>query len=599
MSSHSSAYPDIGDYGVIGNPRTAALVGRDGSIDWCCLPFFHSPSVFAALLDRERGGRFAVSLADGSPRRQRYEPRTNVLETVLGSPAGEVRIVDFMPQFMDGGEMALRDEIVRSVRCLEGEPTLEVTFDPRMDFDRGETVLEPIDEGCHATDGNQSLTLVSDVALDRSADGATGRRTLEEGEELRFACRYGDPPSALDPETEPERALELTRDYWRRWCDRCSYDGPWREEVLRSALTLKLLTAEATGAVVAAATTSLPEMPGGDRNWDYRYSWIRDSIFSAWSFHQLDYHETGIDFLALLEEKLDPERIPPIVDVHGNPVPEEESIEGFEGYRGSTPVRAGNDAADQLQWGSYGAMIDGAYFSHRTLGGIDRRSYEEFVRPAVEHVCETWEEPDHGIWEVRGGKRQFVTSKMWCWVVLDRGIKIARGQGYREDARRWDPRREAIREDILERGWSEEREAFTIAYGTDALDASVLLMPLVGFLPADHPKMERTIESVTDELADWPLLYRYRPEAVVSDPIETGDSPFTTCSFWLVVCLVRLGRTEEARELFEELVDYSTHLGLFGEELDPETGAQLGNFPQAYVHMGLINAATELGEALD
>ncbi|PSP97487.1 hypothetical protein BRC94_09905 [Halobacteriales archaeon QS_5_70_17] len=562
MSSHSSAYPDIGDYGVIGNPRTAALVGRDGSIDWCCLPVFHSPAVFAALLDRESGGRFAVSLEDGTPRRQRYEPRTNVLETVLESPAGAVRVLDFMPQFMDRGEMALRDEIVRSVRCVDGEPTLRVSFDPRMNFDRGETALSPIDEGCHATDGNQSLTLVSDVDLAIGEGGADGERLLAEGEELWLVCRYGDPATALDARTGPEAALERTRDYWRRWCDRCSYDGPWREEVLRSALALKLLTAEATGAVVAAATTSLPEMPGGTRNWDYRYSWIRDSIFSAWSFHVLDYHETGIDFLNLLGEKLDPERIPPIVDANGNPVPDEEVIEGFEGYRGSAPVRIGNDAADQLQWGSYGAMIDGAYFSHRTLGGIDRRSYEEFV-------------------------------------VLDRGIRIASGQGYREDARRWEPHREEIREDILERGWSEKREAFTIAYGEDALDASVLLMPLVGFLPADHPKMERTIDAIVEELGEGPLLYRYRPEAVTSDPIESGDSPFTTCSFWLVACLVRLGRTEDARELFEELLEYSTHLGLFAEELDPETGAQLGNFPQAYVHMGLINAATELDEALD
>jgi len=597
MSSDSVSYPDIGDYGVIGNPRTAALVGRDGSIDWCCLPFFHSSAVFAALLDRESGGRFAVTLADGTPTRQRYEPATNVLRTVVDSPSGRIRIVDFMPQFMDRGEMAVRDEIIRRVDCVDGRPTLEVRFDPRLDFGRGETSVELTDAGCRATNGETTLALAADVALDRAETGATGRRSLTPGEECWFVCRYGAGEGGIEA-AAPATALERTRRYWKRWCRRSAYDGPWQEVVRRSALTLKLLTNESTGAVVAAATSSLPEAPGGTRNWDYRYTWIRDSIFSAWSFHRLDYHELGIDFLDLLEEKLDPDRIPPIVDVHGESVPEEEILDHFEGYRGARPVRIGNDAADQLQWGSYGAMVDGAYFAHRTLGGVDRATYERFVRPAVESVCENWERPDHGIWEVRGGERQFVTSKMWCWVVLDRGIKIARGLGYRDDADRWTDHREAIRAAVLDRGWSEERGSFTITYDNDALDASALLMPLVGFLPADHPKMERTIEVIADELGVGPLLYRYRPEAVVSDPIETGEGVFTTCSFWLVACLVRLGRTEEARRLFEELLDCSNHLGLFAEELSPETGRHLGNFPQAYVHMGLINAAAELDRAL-
>ena len=339
-------------------------------------------------------------------------------------------------------------------------------------------------------------------------NGATGRRELQEGEKFWLACRYGDPePESLDTE-ELFTKLERTRQYWKTWCHRGAYEGPWREEVLRSALVLKLLTYEPAGAVVAAATTSLPEMPGGTRNWDYRYTWIRDSTFSAWAFYQLDYHEMGIEFLELLAQKLDPERIPPIVDVQGNHVPKEEEIDHLEGYRGSRPVRIGNAAAEQNQWGSYRAMIDGAYFAHRKLGGVDSEVYERFVKPAVDYICETWDQPDHGIWEVRGGPQQFVTSKMWCWVVLDRGIKIATGQGYRDDVERWNPHRDEIREDILEKGWSEDLGAFKIAYGDKALDASVLLMPLVGFLPANHPKMKQTIETIVDELGAGPLLYR-------------------------------------------------------------------------------------------
>ncbi len=591
-------YRDIGEYGVIGSPRTTALVSRDGTIEWCCLPFFHSPAVFAALLDHDSGGRFGVTLVDGTPTRQRYEPETNVLRTTIESPDGTVRITDFMPYFMDCGELVDRDEILRSVECLDGHPTVRVRFDPRLDFARGETIVETLDEGYRAVNGTESLTLASAVDLETSASGAIGERDVSDGDELWLACGYGD----VDPVElveNPRSTLKRTRRYWKMWSSRCEYDGPWREAVLRSALTLKLLTYDPTGAVVAAATTSLPEMPGGTRNWDYRYTWIRDSIFSAWSFHLLDYHELGIGFLDLLERTLDPERIPPIVDVQGNSVPPEGELKHLEGYRNSRPVRVGNAAADQLQWDSYGAMIDGAYFVNRKLGGIDKEVYEGFLKPTVDHICEEWDRPDHGIWEVRGGNRHFVTSKMWCWVGLDRGIKTAIWNGYRADLKRWKPVRSEIKETVLEEGWSEGLGAFKMAFDEEALDASALLMPLVGFLPARHPKMEATIDAIRDNLAVDSLLYRYHPREVESDPILSGDLAFTTCSFWLVACLVRLGQTDEARELFETLLEYSNHLGLFAEELHPETGDQMGNFPQAYVHMGLINAAVELNRVLN
>ena len=590
-------YRDIGEYGLIGSPRTAALVGRDGSIDWCCLPFFHSPAVFAALLDDEVGGRFTVTLPDGSPAEQRYESRTNVLRTTIDSPEGTIRLVDFMPYFMDRGTLVVRDEILRLIECLEGQPTVHVYFEPQFDFARGETHVEIVDGGCRAREGEETMVLASEVGFEDTEDGAVGRRRLRQGEKCWTVCAYGE-SDPTDVGVDPAATLERTRRHWRSWSSRCAYDGRWREAVLRSALVLKELAYYPTGAVVAAATTSLPEIPGGTRNWDYRYTWIRDSIFSAWSFHQLDYFELGIEFLDLLERKLDPKSIPPIVDVHGNPIPPEEELDHLAGYRGSTPVRVGNAAADQIQWGSYGVMVDGAYFSHRKLGGIDSTAYEEFVRPAVDHICDVWDEPDHGIWEVRGGKRQFVTSKMWCWVVLDRGVKMASEQGYQADAERWKPVRSEIKKTVLERGWSEELGAFVMAFDEEALDASVLLMPLVGFLPANHPKMKRTIETIVEGLGTGPLLYRYHPEEVASDPIESGDLAFTTCSFWLVVCLVRLGRIDEAEALFETLLDYSNHLGLYAEELDPQTGTQMGNFPQAYVHMGLINAAVELEAAL-
>ena len=590
-------YLDIGEYGVIGNPRTAALVGRNGSIDWCCLPVFHSPAVFSRILDDEVGGHFAVTLDGGSPSGQRYEPETNVLQTTLAAPDGAVRIIDFMPQYADQGSLATDDEIFRLVRCIDGSPTVQIDFEPGLDYARAEMEFDILEAGCRATSDDEAVSLASQVDLEPSEGGATGRCELTEGEERWLVCRYGDTePDPVDEEAAVTK-LERTREYWKLWSKRAAYEGPWEEEVQRSALALKLLTYESTGAVVAAVTASLPEHIGGVRNWDYRFTWIRDSTFSAWSFYQLDYHELGIQFLELLERKLDPADVPPLVDVEGNRVPDEEVLSHLEGYRGSKPVRIGNDAAQQMQWGSYGAMVDGAYFSHQKLGGVSTNIYKGFVRHAVDHVCKEWEQPDHGIWEVRGGKQHFTTSKMWCWVVLDRGIKIAREQGFQDDVERWKPHRDEIRESILENGWSEELGSFKISYGTEALDASSLLMPLVRFLPVRHPKMRRTIEAVQEGLGVGPLLYRYRPEEVHSDPIETPDSAFTPCSFWLIACLAKLGQIDEAREKFEELLEFSTHLDLYAEELDPESGLHLGNFPKAYVHMGLINAAVELRRA--
>lgn len=595
----SDSYKNIGEYGIIGNTKTAALVGIDGSIDWCCLPSFHSPAAFASLLDHESGGCFELSLADGSPVRQEYEPNTNVLRTVLHSDEGTIQIHDFMPCFMDRGELVVRSEIVRLVRCLDGTPTLEVAFEPKFDFGRTETTLMASNESYRATNGDSTLTLRTEMDLETNDGILSGQWEFDHSEKLWFVCRYADTEIDMDDGREdPLEKLEWTRRYWRNWCGRCTYRGRWPKHVFRSALVLRLLTSESTGATVAAATTSLPEKTGGTRNWDYRYSWIRDSIFSAWSFHEVGYYELGIRFVDLLEQVIDPQRVPVLVDVEGNAVPTVQQLDQFEGYRGSTPVRIGNDAAEQVQWGSYGALVDGVYFSHRELGGIDTELYENLVRPVVNYISGMWQNPDHGIWEVQGEKQHFVTSKVWCWVVLDRGIKMAKEKGYWEDVGHWNPHRETIRNDILEKGWSDDLNAFKIAYDCEALDASVLLMPLVGFLSAEHPKMKRTIETLIDELGEDGLLYRYRPESVTSDPIESDDALFTTCSFWLVTCLARRGEINRARDLFEELLDYSNHLGLYSEELNPETGTQLGNFPQAYVHMGLINAAVELHRAL-
>ncbi|MFB6114583.1 MAG: glycoside hydrolase family 15 protein [Halodesulfurarchaeum sp.] len=590
-------YLDIGDYGIIGNGRTAALVGKNGSIDWACFPYFHSPSVFGAILDDTIGGRFAIDLVDGEPMGQQYQDDTNVLETTMESDAGTIEIVDFMPQYVEEGDLVQPDEIHRLVRCTDGTGTIEVEFEPRFDYARGETELRPVEEGCIATHGDESLSLVTEMDIEVDGDVATGRTELDAGDELWLVSQYGeDDPDPVE-NRETRQTLEWTREYWRLWSSRCPYSGQYQDAVRRSALVLKLLAFESTGALVAAATTSLPEKPGGARNWDYRFNWIRDAVFSAWSLNQLDYHELGIDFLDHLRQQLSPTLIPPVVDVHGEAVPDEVELDHLEGYRGNDPVRIGNEAGDQEQWDSYGAMIDGMYFSHRKLGGVDAEQYRTFVKPAVEHVSEIWDQPDHGIWEVRGGKRHFTTSKVWCWVALDRGIKIARGEGFRDDVERWKPVRESIRRAVMENGWSEDLGAFSISYDNEALDASTLLFPLVGFLPADHPKMKQTIDAIEDNLRTGPLLYRYRPEAVFSDPIESGDSAFTTSSFWLVADLARMGRVDDATDYFESLLDYANHLGLYAEELDPHTGEQLGNVPQAYVHMGVINAAVELERA--
>lgn len=588
-------YKRIGDYGIIGDMHSAALVGIDGSIDWCCLSRFDSPSVFAALLDESKGGRFQISPLGEYEVEQNYEPDTNVLATTFHLPGGDIRLTDYMPCFMKRAKLEVFHEIHRRIYCLRGRATMRILFEPRLNYASGRTEVEVKDRGCIARNENEIIALTSDVELRQGMDAAVGEFELSQAERKWFIVSHGEERVCPTEECNPELKLSKTRDFWETWVRKCRYRGRWRKQVIRSALLLKLLTYEPTGATIAAPTTSLPEEIGGSRNWDYRYSWVRDSGFALWSLHLLGYGGEGLKYIRWLVDLCleSPEDMCIMYSLDGHRELGERVLDHLGGYKGSRPVRVGNVASTQHQQDIYGIVVDAIYFLHK-YGGLTKEIYEGFVRPLVNFVCVIWAKPDHGIWEIRMEPKPFVHSDFWCWAALDRGIRIAKELGYDGDVQTWKPVKERIKREVLAKGWSPEKKAFTMYYGSKELDAANLLMPLVRFLPANHPKVKATIERTKEELAEDGLLYRYK----FPNGLESGEGAFTVCNFWLVDCLTKLGRLEEAKQLFERLLSYANHLGLYSEEIDPSTRELLGNFPQAYVHMGLINSAVHLDRAL-
>lgn len=603
------AFLPIGDYGVVGNLETCALVGRDGSVDWLCLPHIESPSVFAAILDPEIGGDFTIQPAGEFETEQSYRERTNVLDTTFRTDSGTATVTDFMPiigkqHTVDVPKRAL----YRRVECTEGTLDIDVTFAPRFDYARTETTLESADGNVMATgeseQGDEKLFLQSPVALDTRAGTATGSLSLAAGETAWFICQYGD-YDPLEP-AEAEALLSRTVDFWKGWVhhctdsQRCLFSGPWHDLVIRSELVCKLLMRRETSAIAAAPTTSLPETIGGERNWDYRFNWIRDAAFTVQALHELGHAEEAEDYfrgcLDYVREDEPGTVEQPFYSIDDGGLPDEEELDHLSGYRNSTPVRIGNAASDQRQLDVYGELVMAIHETSQYSETITDDSWE-VIRAVVEHVCDIWEEPDYGIWEDRDDPKQFVYSKVMCWVAIDRGMTIAEATDHDAPIGRWAREREEIKEQVLEKGFDEELNSFVRSFEADGIvDASLLRLSTVGFLSGDDDRMLGTIEAVRDQLeVNDGLVYRY----ITDDGLPGEENPFVLCSFWLVGALALAGRQDEARNLFEGVMEYATSLGLFAEQVDEETGEQRGNFPQAFSHLGIINSAIYVNTGTD
>jgi len=596
-------YLPIAEHGMIGDLHSIALVGTDGTIDWYCCPAFDSPSVFGAILDRERGGYYRIAPeGEGWSARQLYFPDTNVLITrfYTGSGVGEVQ--DFMP-IEPHTRTAHRHRLVRRVLVVRGQMDFVLEVAPRFDYGRAEHEIEMQEHGALFVSDTLSLALETDVMLHRAEQDVRARFSLYAGESEGFVMEqvdrsYGCRPY---PEEETAEAFAATVQYWRSWLSDSRYTGRWREMVHRSALTLKLLTYAPTGAIVAAPTTSLPEQLGGVRNWDYRYTWIRDAAFSLYALLRLGFKDEAAAFMDWLTDRMAEWKIGPsgplqiMYGIDGRAELPETELSHWEGYRGSAPVRVGNGAAGQRQLDIYGELIDSVYLYNKYGKPVFHETWVN-VRRTVDWLCDNWDTADEGIWETRGGQKNFTYSRLMSWVALERAVRMGRERGLPGDIVGWMGARDLIYEQIMERGFHQRRQAFVQHYETDVLDASVLMMPLVKFIAPTDPRWLSTLQAITNELVSDSLVYRYNPQAS-PDGLEGDEGTFSMCSFWYVEALTRAGRVDEAQLAFEKMLTYANHLGLYSEEIGP-TGELLGNFPQAFTHLALISAAFNLDVAL-
>lgn len=587
-------YRPIGDYGLIGDMRTAALVARDGAIDWYCPERFDAPAVFCRLLDAQKGGWLRVGPTGEHEAARVYLGDTNILVTTFATGTGRVRLTDLMPVPLRSDGSA----ILRLVEGLRGVVDVEVAFRPTFDYARADTVLTAQDGGAIARAGVASLALTSPVALRPHPSGAlVGTARVAAGERLwvmLVSGRGGVEPTRLSA-SEADDALDETLASWRTWSARCTYTGPYHQLVRRSALLLNLLTYEPTGAVVAAPTTSLPEAIGGVRNWDYRYTWLRDSAYMLDALQSIGYHAAADRFFGWLERLclVDRGDLQIMYAVDGGAHVPERTLDHLAGYRGSRPVRIGNGAASQTQLDVFGDVLGAAHLHLAAQPDAMSPSLAAALRALADHAAAGWREPDQGIWEVRGGPRHFLYSKLLCWVALDRAILLAPHAGLSGDVGRWRRERAAIRRAILHDGYDRELGAFTQVLGEPGLDASALAIPLVGFLSATDPRVRATVDRIVERLTANGLVYRY----LTADGLPGGEATFVLCSFWLADALARAGRLDEARTLFERVVGHANDLGLLAEEIDPTTGELLGNFPQGFSHLALIQAGLSIARS--
>jgi GH15 family glucan-1,4-alpha-glucosidase len=597
------SYKPIESYGVIGDLHSVALVGMDGSIDWCCLPHFDSPSVFAAILDDKKGGRFQVTATEQSTLKQMYLPETNVLLTRFLSAEGVGEVLDFMPVPSGPRERDCLHEIVRIARAVRGSMHFRMLCRPAFDFARLRHQVTKEERGAVFEAPGISLVLLSSVPFRIDEGGAFAEFVLKAGDTATFVLRHSasDGRALLEAPIRGEESQAETVRFWRTWLSHCRYEGGWREIVQRSALVLKLLTFEPTGAIVAAPTCGLPEQIGGSRNWDYRYTWIRDAAFTIYAFLRLGFTEEASRFMEWLQQRVweESQVNGPLNVMYGidgrHDLPEQE-LNHLEGYKGSKPVRVGNAAHNQLQLDIYGELTDSIYLYDKYATPISYELWKQ-LRRMLEWVSQNWERKDNGIWEVRGGPQHFVYSKMQCWVALDRGLRMALKRGLPIDRERLGKERDRIYETVMEKGWDVRERTFTQSFDSDAVDAANLLMPLVLFCSPKDPRMLGTLDKIMGRLVSDSLVHRYQIGKGVGDGLKGTEGTFSMCTFWLVEALHRAGRVEESRFIFEKMLTYANHLGLFAEEIGP-SGEALGNFPQAFTHLGLISAAYNLSRTL-
>jgi GH15 family glucan-1,4-alpha-glucosidase len=613
MPALQSRFPRISSYGFISDCHTGALIAPDGSVEWLCLPRFDSPAVFCSLLDRGAGFWRIGPPGLGAPVTRRYAPGTNVLETTWMTGSGWVIVHDlltvgdwrpendFEPHRRPPPDDEAEHVLLRVIECVQGEVDIEMICQPALDY--GSTRADWERRGDAGTDaelnhGDTHLILTGDLGLGVDDSDARARHRMKAGEVRFSALSWGPSPIPPTSSEECRGRLDRTIDFWRRWLEGGSFpDHPWRGFLQRSALTLKGLTHSPTGAMIAALTTSLPETPGGERNWDYRYTWIRDATFTLWSLHTLGLDYEATDFMGWLtdiyQENVEVGKygMQIMYGIRGEKDLTETTLDQLSGYEGAKPVRIGNAAFNQRQNDVYGALLDSVYIHAKVQDHLPHELWETLCRQ-VETAISVWEKPDQGIWEARGKPKHYVSSKLMCWVALDRGCRLAARIGDEDRLTRWTEVAEQIRTDILDRGVT-DRGVFRQHYETDALDASTLLIPLVRFLPPDDERVLKTVKAIHEELTDDGLVLRYRVDET-DDGLHGAEATFTICSFWLASALSEIGEAQAAREMCERLLNHAGPLGLYAEELDPRTGTHWGNFPQAFTHLALINAVSHV-----
>ena len=619
------SYLPIENYGIIGNMHTIALVGINGSIDWFCMPSFDAPSVFGGILDEAKGGRFKIAPTTGGiTHKQLYWPQTNVLVTRFLSSDGVGEVTDFMPMEAEvTNHEHEHNELVRKVSVVRGTMRFRMECFPSFNYGRdSHQIVEIPESGAYFVSDTIWLQLATDVPLERGALGPAGPNgegmvaefTLREGQTVAFAigevCEQCGDYLPVFSQTSSQQIFEDTVTYWRRWLATSTYKGRWREIVERSALVLKLLTYDPTGAIVAAPTCSLPEELGGERNWDYRYTWIRDAAFTLYALLRIGFTEEAAQFMNWIEARsteLNPDGSLQIMyGIDGRHQLTEETLDHLEGYRGSRPVRTGNGAYGQMQLDIYGELMDAVYLYNR-YGHPISSDFWSHLRRLIDWVCENWRRPDEGIWEIRSGQNHFVYSKLMCWVAIDRALRVADARSFPADREKWHKTRDMIYEEIMERGWSSRLKAFVQSYDSEHLDASNLVMPLVFFMAPTDPRMLQTLDAINRSpeeggLVSNSLVYRYDVRQS-PDGISGEEGTFNICTFWLVEALTRAGRSDpkrldQAQLMFEKMLGYANHLGLYAEETG-QSGESLGNFPQAFTHLALISSAFNLDRALD
>ncbi len=606
------AYLPIENYAIIGNMRSAALVGLNGSIDWFCFPHFDSPSIFASILDEKKGGHYKISPVDPASRcKQYYWPDTNVLITRFYNAEGIVEITDYMPVGDDiVNEFDYR--IVRRLKCVHGRVRMKLECYPAFNYamDTHETTLSEKGATFHAP--GLSLGLASTIPLEKNGRGACAEFEIGDEDEpgvfVLHKVKKGEGCTISYSSEQANARFKNTIEYWRKWLSKSNYKGRWREMVNRSALILKLLTFEPTGAIVAAPTCSLPEGIGGERNWDYRYTWIRDAAFTIYAFLRIGFTEEASNFMAWTMQRSledDSGELQIMYGIDGRHELTETTLDHLEGYMGSSPVRIGNGAWDQLQLDIYGELIDSIYLFDKHVRPVSFSGWNNIYKH-IQWISENWDRPDDGIWEVRGGQQHFVYSKVMAWVALDRSIRLANKRSFPADLNEWTKVRDKIFLEVVDKGWNKEMQAFDQYYGSNTLDASNLMMPLVFFMSPYDPMMSKTIDAILRPphkggLVSNSLVYRYNVNEV-NDGLSGDEGTFNICTFWLVEALTRSGkenpqRLEQARLIFEQMLGYANHVGMYSEQIGLH-GEALGNTPQAFTHLALISSAYNLDRAL-